>query len=73
MDAISSHPAATDRLLSQDELCERLNVERRLIERQRARGEGPPYVRISPRIIRYRPEDVSQWLASRVSSVEHAT
>jgi predicted DNA-binding transcriptional regulator AlpA len=68
MEALAITDSSFERLLTPQELSERLNIEQTLLERQRCNGEGPPYVRISPRVIRYRPEDVSRWLASRVSA-----
>ncbi len=54
------------RLLTEQELAEHFNVEPTLLERQRKAGYGPPFIRIGPRTIRYRPEDAVQWLADRV-------
>jgi hypothetical protein len=35
------------------------------IQKERVRGDGPPYVKIG-RLVRYRPEDVREWVAARV-------
>jgi len=52
-------------LLTEAELAEQLNVEPTLLERLRFEGSGPPFVRVSARIIRYRPSAVRRWLDSR--------
>lgn len=35
------------------------------LQKERVRGDGPPFVKQS-RLIRYRPEDVREWIAARV-------
>jgi len=35
------------------------------LEIGRSRGYGPPFVRVSPRVIRYRRGDVIEWLKAR--------
>ena len=55
------------------ELLSRKGVERetgggitaRWLELAAHKGEGPPYIKISGRHVRYRREDVEAWLASR--------
>jgi hypothetical protein len=36
------------------------------MEVRRYRGDGPPFVRVSSRCVRYRPEDLEAWTAARV-------
>ncbi len=36
------------------------------IQKERVRGDGPPYIKMG-RLVRYRPEDVDQWLAARLT------
>jgi predicted DNA-binding transcriptional regulator AlpA len=43
-----------------------LGVTPRALQEWRRRGEGPQYVRISRRCIRYRPEDLKDWAADRL-------
>ena len=43
-----------------------LGMTPRAMQEWRRRGDGPPYVRISSRCIRYRPEDLRQWAAERL-------
>ena len=45
-----------------------LGVVRQTLAQWRRRGVGPPYVRISVRCVRYRPEDLAVWIAARVST-----
>jgi predicted DNA-binding transcriptional regulator AlpA len=52
------------KLLSPKDLEARIGVPVSTIERWRATGEGPPFIRLVRRIA-YREEDVERWLASR--------
>jgi hypothetical protein len=36
------------------------------VRRLRAAGDGPPYLKIRKNLIRYRPQDVHEWLDSRL-------
>jgi len=51
-------------LFSDKILAPRLDVSTATLRRWRSRDQGPPYVRVG-RAIRYVPEAVAQWLASR--------
>ncbi len=53
-------------LLTQAEAAERLGLSPRWMEVRRYRGGGPPFVRVSSRCVRYRPEDIEAWTAERV-------
>ena len=46
-------------------LADELEVSPRTIEVWRLKGEGPTYTKIG-RLVRYRREDVQEWLDSRV-------
>jgi hypothetical protein len=37
----------------------------RSLEAWRRRGFGPPFIRVSPRAVRYRRRDVERWLNER--------
>jgi predicted DNA-binding transcriptional regulator AlpA len=52
-------------LLTQRETAVVLRLSERTLERLRASGLGPKFVRCSKRI-RYRQSDVEEWIASRV-------
>ncbi len=53
-------------LLTQQEAAERLGMSPRWMEVRRYQGGGPPFVRVSSRCVRYRPEDLEAWAAERV-------
>ena len=54
-----------DRYLTQRQFCEMFTLPARTVERWRATGDGPPFLRIGPRQIRYRLSDCHQWAISR--------
>jgi predicted DNA-binding transcriptional regulator AlpA len=57
----------TDDLLDQRQAATRLGLpSARTLEAWRLRGYGPPFLRLSPRLVRYRASDLDQWLAARV-------
>jgi predicted DNA-binding transcriptional regulator AlpA len=43
-----------------------ISMSRRFLESRRLKGEGPPFVRISSRAVRYRREDLDTWLTDRI-------
>ena len=51
-------------LFSDKVLAPHLDVSTATLRRWRSRDQGPPYVRVG-RAIKYAPEAVAQWLASR--------
>lgn len=56
-----------DDLLDQRQAATRLGVpSARTLESWRRRGYGPPFLRLSPRLVRYRASDIDKWLAARV-------
>ena len=56
-----------DNLLDQRQAATRLGLpSARTLEAWRLRGYGPPFLRLSPRLVRYRASDIDQWLAARV-------
>ena len=60
-----SAPEFGTRLLDTRELAAGLHVSPRTVEDWRLTGDGPPFVRLSGRAVRYRPAAVRQWLAAR--------
>ena len=56
-----------DDLLDQRQAPTRLGLpSARTLEAWRHRGYGPPFLRLSPRLVRYRASDIDRWLAARV-------
>jgi predicted DNA-binding transcriptional regulator AlpA len=62
-DHVSEGP--DDELLSTDETAQWLEVSTQWLEIMRGRSGGPRFVRISPRIVKYRRADVRLWLRQR--------
>ena len=64
-----------DDLLSRDDIERETNggITRRWLELAAHRGEGPPFLKISRRMVRYRRGDFNSWLeAQRVDSCDGA-
>ena len=55
-------------LMSEAEAAEFLGYTTRFLQERRRRGQGPKFVRISQRAIRYRPEDIRAWIESKLCS-----
>lgn len=55
------------RRLCSKEAAEYLSVSPRQLARWRAEGGGPPYIALSPKIIRYDPADIDHWCRMRRS------
>ena len=60
---MTQHP---DILPDERASAEALDVTPRAMQEWRRRGTGPRYVRISSRCIRYRPDDLREWVADRM-------
>lgn len=41
---------------------DRIGVHRDTLRRKRADGTGPRVIKVGPRLVRYRPEDVDAWM-----------
>lgn len=52
-------------LWTENHFCKATGTPKRTAQRWRSTGEGPPYVRLGPRRIAYRAEDVARWLEAR--------
>lgn len=52
-------------LLHAHEVAEIRRVSQRTLERERATGSGPPFIRIGARQVRYPREGLMRWLAAR--------
>lgn len=57
--------ATEDKLYNTAELAAWLGVSIQFLEIGRHRGYGPPFQRVTPRMIRYRHGDVVKWLKDR--------
>ena len=49
-------------LLTEIQAAEYLKLTPRALQDWRSRGVGPPYLRVSPKCIRYRAADIEGWL-----------
>jgi hypothetical protein len=62
-----------ERLLTEVEVArDWLNVEPTLLESHRREGSGPPFVRVTPRVIRYAPSAVQRWLEDRTRKAQES-
>jgi predicted DNA-binding transcriptional regulator AlpA len=55
-----------ERLLTEAEAAEYLQFTPRFLQARRVRGDGPPFVRVSSRAIRYRRSDLVEWVEQHV-------
>lgn len=53
-------------LLTERDAADYLKLTARFLQERRMRGDGPAFVRISQRCIRYRFSDLEKWIAERV-------
>lgn len=53
-------------LASRQEVADEYGLTVRYLELAAHRGEGPPMIKISRRMVRYRRDDIEAWLAARV-------
>lgn len=51
-----------ERLLSRREVESRFGLSIRFLEACAIRGEGPPMIRVSSRMVRYRAAEIEAWL-----------
>ena len=59
------------RLLTRNEVQQIYGISKRWLELAAVQGTGPPIVRISPRMVRYRSRDVEAWIDGKVESPEN--
>jgi excisionase family DNA binding protein len=60
-------------LLTPEELASELNVSNRQLQKWRFNDEGPRFIRLNSKTVRYRREDVDQWLADLAAAFEART
>lgn len=53
-------------LWTEKETARYIGFDARTLQSWRMKGTGPRYVQISPRCIRYRPEDINQWIEQKL-------
>lgn len=53
-------------LLTEAQAAKLIGLSRRFLQARRYNGDGPPFVRISSRCVRYRPEDLAAWAKDRI-------
>lgn len=51
-------------LITEEEVARQLHVSLAALRRWRLEGRGPRFIKVSA-LVRYRPEELEQWLASR--------
>lgn len=51
-------------LLTEDDVSRQLHVSLAALRRWRLEGRGPRFIKVSA-LVRYRPEELEQWLASQ--------
>lgn len=55
-----------EHLLTEKQTAEYLQLTPRFLQARRYRGNGPPFIRISSRAIRYRLADLEEWINNRI-------
>ena len=65
-------PGAADELLNTRSLADWLGVSELWLELGRARNYGPKFVKLGPRMVRYRRADVLAWLDARANASKAA-
>jgi excisionase family DNA binding protein len=52
-------------LLTVEEAAARLKISKHTLNRWRVTGEGPPFIKYGPRLVRYREAVLDEWAAKR--------
>lgn len=60
-----THPMSVDTLLTVEEAALRLKISKHTLNRWRVTGEGPPFVKYGPRLVRYVDRTLDDWAARR--------
>lgn len=70
----SDNLSAHERWLRPAEAANYLGVSASTLAKRRLRGDGPPFVKVGPRLVSYSKRDLDVWLSSRRrhSTSEHA-
>jgi len=62
----------SEKLLTTQEAADRLGLSKSTLDKGRLTGDSPPFVRMGT-AIRYRPQDLDEWVAARVRRSTSAT
>ena len=62
----SSTPGPCPGLMREKQAADWIGVTVRFLQQSRVTGRGPKYVHLSRRAIRYRPQDLEEWVKSRL-------
>ena len=57
-----------DGYFSETQTAKYLNLSKKSLQRWRFNRQGPPYVKLNGKTIRYRREDLDQWMKDRLVS-----
>ena len=52
--------------LSETQTAKYLNISKKSLQRWRFNRQGPPYVKLNMKTIRYRREDLDHWMKERI-------
>jgi len=55
-------------VMTTEEVARYLGVNKKTLDRMRGRGDGPRYLRLTSKIIRYRRTDIEEFLVARARS-----
>ncbi|HET6815311.1 MAG TPA: helix-turn-helix domain-containing protein [Actinomycetota bacterium] len=66
-----AEPEPNDGRLSTNQLAERYHVRPETVRRWRSKGQGPPYVVLSSRLVRYPLAAVEEWERQTLVSRAH--
>jgi len=71
----TSMQSTSGHLLSRDQIQQEYGITRRWLELAALRGNGPAYIKVGPRTVRYRREALESWLEEREvrSTSEHSS
>ena len=53
----------SNRMLKPEEVAERIGVTERTLRRWKEKGEGPPFIKINSRVLRYPEKELNEFLA----------
>jgi excisionase family DNA binding protein len=65
MNAMEMGGMNNDVLLTVEEAAARLKISRHTLNRWRVTGEGPPFVKYGPRLVRYVDRTLDEWATKR--------